>query len=85
MNAFGNLRLVIKLLFLNNYKYLWQTKRLMVHKNKQNITACFYVFSVYLVVSVVFQAEPFWDFTPGDVKIFPFGVAVAQKVKQVIH
>lgn len=29
----------------------------MVHKNKQNITACFYVFSVYLVVSVVFQAE----------------------------
>lgn len=31
----------------------------MVHKNKQNITACFYVFSVYLVVSVVFQAEPF--------------------------
>lgn len=33
----------------------------MVHKNKQNITACFYVFSVYLVylVSVVFQAELF--------------------------
>lgn len=85
MNAFGNLRLVIKLLFLNNYKYLWQTKRLMVHKNKQNITACFYVFSVLSGRFSGFSSRTFWDFTPGDVKIFPFGVAVAQKVKQVIH